>query len=215
MITACTDLDPFFDGELSRAQADDFRAHLATCAHCQGALHGRMQEAMALDVHHDRRPPGALALRRRRWRAALAAALPVAAAAVAVIALVRPGGAPTHVPPLAVAMAIQPHGPAMRGIQAAHPGDVLHISATGALHRAIWVYRNEQTLIAACPGSSGCHAGRDELTLDLTLDARGTYAVVTLGAASPLPRPRGTLDDDVAAASTIEGSYQIGHVEVD
>jgi hypothetical protein len=215
MITACTDLDPFFDGELSRAQADDFRAHLATCAHCQGALHGRMQEAMALDVHHDRRPPGALARRRRRWRTVLAAALPAAAAAVTVVALVRPTGAPPHVPPLAVAMTIQPRGPAMRGTSTAHPGDLLHISATGAVHRAIWVYRNEKTLVATCPGSAGCRLAPNELTLELPLDARGTYAVVTLGAAATIPTPRGTLDDDVAAASMIEGSYQIGHVEVD
>jgi len=51
--------------------------------------------------------------------------------------------------------------------------------------------------------------------LTLALPLRGTYAIVTLGSAAALPVPSGSLDADIEAASRIDGSYQIGHVEVD
>jgi len=214
MIIACPDLDVFFDGELGGAHAAEFRVHLGGCARCQRVLHGRVQEAMALDLHHDRRVPSAIALRRRRRLGWLAAALPVlGAAAVGAVTLARSHDAP-RTTPLEVALSVDHTGPAMRG-KTAHPGDVLRVSASGARHRAIWVYRNEATLVAACPGAPPCRAGAAELALELVLTARGSYAVVTLGAASALPAPAGTLDADLDAASTIDGSYQIGHVEVD
>lgn len=48
-MTFCADLDPFFDGELAKEAAANFREHLVECPRCQGALHGRMQEETALE----------------------------------------------------------------------------------------------------------------------------------------------------------------------
>ena len=36
-------LQPFYDGQLSVAEADTFRLHLGTCEHCQRQLHELMQ----------------------------------------------------------------------------------------------------------------------------------------------------------------------------
>ncbi|HZJ63221.1 MAG TPA: zf-HC2 domain-containing protein, partial [Kofleriaceae bacterium] len=44
----CDDLDIFVDGELPADDAQAFRHHLASCAHCQRALHGRMLEAVVV-----------------------------------------------------------------------------------------------------------------------------------------------------------------------
>lgn len=44
----CAELDAYFDDELHADQADEFRAHLATCERCQRVLEGRMQEQVAV-----------------------------------------------------------------------------------------------------------------------------------------------------------------------
>jgi hypothetical protein len=214
MIISCADLDSFFDGELGTEHAAGFRDHLGGCAACQRVLHGRMQEVMLVDAMHAVRAPDARAVRRKR-RVRLAAALaPVlGAAAVGVFTLSTDHAAPRAVP-LQVVLSVDPAGPVMRGTSA-HPGDVLRVSARGARHRAIWVYKDERELVASCPGMVVCQTTADALDLKLVLPARGAYAVVTLGAASSLPAPSGSLDADLDAASTIDGSYQLGHVDVD
>lgn len=213
MTIACADLDSFFDGELGDAQAAAFRDHVGGCNHCQRVLHGRMQEAMLVDAPVEARVPVAPVVRRKRIPIrALAVLIPMlGAAAVAVVTLTNDAPAPRTA--LQVELAIDPTGPTMRGTSA-HPGDTLRVTARGALYRAIWVYRDERTLVAVCPGASSCRAVDGGVGLELVLSARGTYAVVTLGAASDLPTPTGSLDADLDAASRIDVSYQIGHVEV-
>lgn len=57
MTVGCSDLDPFFDQELARDAAQDFREHLASCCRCQRLLRGRMIEAlMVSDAQIERRP---------------------------------------------------------------------------------------------------------------------------------------------------------------
>jgi anti-sigma factor RsiW len=46
---SCADLDRFFDGELTKDDAANFREHLVECPRCQAALRGRMQEETALE----------------------------------------------------------------------------------------------------------------------------------------------------------------------
>ena len=62
-MTSCADLDPFFDGELAKDAAANFREHLVDCSRCQVALRGRMQEETALGEPPERgaqhRPAGA------------------------------------------------------------------------------------------------------------------------------------------------------------
>lgn len=41
----CSDLEPFFDGELDEDKAEEFRLHLGGCVRCQNKLGGLMQEA--------------------------------------------------------------------------------------------------------------------------------------------------------------------------
>jgi hypothetical protein len=74
MTPRCTDLDPFFDGELESHQAAAFRDHLVTCDRCQLVLHGRMQEAV---VAYDDDP--VLARGSRRSVPRIAAAGPASA----------------------------------------------------------------------------------------------------------------------------------------
>jgi hypothetical protein len=56
MSERCDDLDQFFDRELGTEAAHAFRDHLATCARCQRALHGRMLEAAVVASDHAGQP---------------------------------------------------------------------------------------------------------------------------------------------------------------
>jgi len=219
MGACCGDLDSFFDGELASHQAAGFRDHLAGCARCQAALHGRMQEAVVVgprDAWDRRRRLRGFAtgarprLRMPRPRYVVAA---LVAAAVAAVWLARPH---TVIPtaPLQVALAIDHAVPTIRG-EAAHVGDRLRVTARAPGYRAIWVYLGDHELVAVCPGGPSCRVTPEVVGMDLPLAVRGTYAIVSLGAGSPLPVPSGTLDADVGAASTIEGTYQVGYVNVD
>jgi len=220
MIIGCADLDSFFDGELAAEQAARFRDHLAGCERCERVLRGRMQEAVLADAAPDVRLPDELAERRRRrgvtvLGGALAALLGVAA--VGLVTLAVHHDAP-RAGPLEVALTVDRAGPVMRG-SSAHLGDLLHVIARGARFRAIWVYKDERALVASCPdvrvAAPGCEVTDSAVELKLPLPARGAYAVVTLGGASELPTPTGTLDKDIGRASGIDGSYQIGHLDVD
>jgi hypothetical protein len=53
-MTSCADLDPFFDGELAKEAAANFREHLVECLRCQVALRGRMQEETVLEKRPER-----------------------------------------------------------------------------------------------------------------------------------------------------------------
>lgn len=60
----CDLLIPFVDGELSTADADRMRAHLATCDQCNDQLQWEMAMSAQLGQLQDRSPQRGLKLRR-------------------------------------------------------------------------------------------------------------------------------------------------------
>jgi hypothetical protein len=126
--------------------------------------------------------------RRSWWWLALPGAL-AAAAAVFVLLPQQPSA-------LKLSFAIDP-GPVVLRARGTDPqlGDTVRATATGGgKHRAVWVFHNEGKLVVACPGSEHCRQSEDEMT------QIGTYQLVVLSAADPLPRPTGHFDEDAAAA---------------
>lgn len=96
MSADCAELDPFFDGELSKEEAVRFREHLATCERCQAALRGRMQEEVVAGMRHERvEQPRVVAVMpahrdaRPRRIATLAPLLAAAAAVVIWLVVIR------------------------------------------------------------------------------------------------------------------------------
>jgi hypothetical protein len=229
MIIGCADLDSFFDGELAE-HAARFRDHLAGCERCERVLRGRMEEAMVADAAPDVRLTDELAGRRARRRTALVTGTLASMLGAAAVVLVSRAAHrdPPRAEPLEVALTVERSGPVIGG-GSARPGDQLHVVARGPRYRAIWVYQDERALVASCPAPRAigsppasaapralvCQVASDALELTLALPARGAFAVVTLGGASSLPTPTGALDADIDAASRIDGSYQIGHLDVD
>jgi hypothetical protein len=127
-----------------------------------------------------------------RWWVAL-----FSLAAIALIAWPRPEPSNHN---LSLDVVRNPAGSAMRG-PGAHLGDLVRITATGGdRYRAIWVYRNEHELVAACPEGPACTHSGDTTTADVRLQAIGSYAFVTVTSASPLPAPGDTYDHDLANA---------------
>lgn len=82
MSALCEQVQDFFAGELSAAAADAFRDHLADCERCQGELHELLQLG-ALEAELAR-PATSLHWARKR-RVLVAAALPLAIAAAALL----------------------------------------------------------------------------------------------------------------------------------
>jgi len=149
------------------------------------------------------------------------------AAAVVLVARAVRHEAP-RAEPLEVALTVAHLGPAVPG-GSARPGDQLRVVARGPRYRAIWVYKDTRELVASCPAPRAiepapagaaprglvCQVASGALELSFALPTRGAFAVVTLGGASSLPTPSGALGADIDAASRIDGSYQIGHLDVD
>jgi len=138
----------------------------------------------------------------RRWWASREAAFTGALAAAAVLAIVvvwRPWHRADAPPELAVLVDAGGDG-AVRG-QAVHVGDVVRAAARhGPGHRAIWIYREPDQLVAACPGGPGCTGEGGALSAAFTVDVVGTYTVVALWSARPIAAPSGTRDEALAAA---------------
>ena len=136
----------------------------------------------------------------RRWLGRREAVFTAALAAAAVVAILmwRPWRRPGAGPELAVL--VDHGGDVVRG-QAARVGDVVRAAArSGPGHRAIWIYRERDELLAACPGNVACSETADGLTAAITLELVGTYTIVALWSASPIPAPAGTRDQALAAA---------------
>jgi len=148
------------------------------------------------------RPP------RRRWWFAMQV---VALAAIGLVFLPRPRPANHN---LALEVIRDPSGPPVRG-RSASVGCRVHVTATsGDRYRAIWVYRNEHELVAACPDGLSCQRSGDTTTVDVTLQAIGSYTFVSVTSTSPLPEPRGSYDHDRAAAQEAGASIQHDVIEV-
>lgn len=164
------------------------------------------------------------ARRSRQRRVAMLSALgAAAAAAIVLVCLVHlPGGPDSGGPvdssatvvqntepmPAAVEPAPSPKlalqivgGDGWRGV--AHPGEEVHARAVapGAPHVEIRVYREARRLVARCPepGSSVCLGG--DPALIWKVPAVGTYQVLLVVSTRPIAAPRGSLEDDVAAAT--------------
>jgi hypothetical protein len=155
-------------------------------------------------VRQVRRP-----VERPRWRSWLEVGALAAAAAVAVVLIAGRASAPGA--ELALDVAWQHGGPAVRG-GAAHTGDVARAAATGgARYRAIWVYRGDRELPFTCPAAGqtapadqpACARQGEQLRAELALAVAGVYTFVALSADAPLPVPRGSFDDDLAAAANV------------
>ncbi|MEZ4360584.1 MAG: hypothetical protein R3B48_10400 [Kofleriaceae bacterium] len=86
----------------------------------------------------------------------------------------------------------------------AHVGDELRARAEPGAYRhfELRVYRGARELVARCPGATAAAcAAPGAAALAWTIPAVGVYQVLLLVAEQPIPEPRGTVDEDVAAAT--------------
>ena len=124
-------------------------------------------------------------------------AMTLAAAAVIALAVFPRGG------PRELALAVDVTGEQTRGAGASERaiGDIAHVRVTGgAGHRAIWVYRDQRTLVTRCPGDPACRSTSDSLGIDVALSLVGEYTIVALSSPRALPAPTDDYDHDIAAA---------------
>jgi hypothetical protein len=161
----------------------------------------RIEKALAElgSEHHP--PPGwearvlSATVRRRLRRWVAAGSLVAAAAAL----LLWWGPKDRSSAGVELQLAFMHGGDRVRG-DAVHLGDSVIATARGGRHRAIWIYHEDQLLLA-CPGGSGCSKEDGALIATARLDRLGEYHIVALAHDEALPRPRGDYDTDVAAAT--------------
>lgn len=204
-------------------------AHFESCPDCRSAVSsyravirtlgaaGRMYEPPGnwearVFARIQRRRPA-----RRRFFLGLAAALPVAAAAVFVLR--SAGGVDALELDLSVSRG---GGPAVRSapsgggtVLSAAPGDVLHLVARlpRGKHGDLRLYRGD-TLVFQCRGSPKCVVSRDGLSADVPLERAGTYRTLVLASEQDVPQASGTLDADYAAALRAGEARQSPPIEV-
>jgi hypothetical protein len=132
--------------------------------------------------------------RRRPWWQFAAPGLALAAAAVLAVWL---SAAPQ---PAAVAFDVRfDHSELVRGDDRV-VGDVAHVRVSGGGYRSVRIYRDEIHLVMHCPEDPACQVSGGATAIDFPLREVGTYLIVALTAASPLPAMSGSYDDDLAAA---------------
>jgi hypothetical protein len=228
----CTDLDPFFDGELSREARAAFLDHLTTCERCQKGLLGRADEediAGGIGAQVSRSPES-VTRPEKRPRAVLYLA-PILAAAAAIAIWLGISGA--HQPRAIELSLVIDHvdtttqrGNAPRAREDTAPaadstprtmaraGDVLRTATRGAVHRALLVYRDNQELMIACPGGAACSSSEDELALELRLSGAGEYSIIAIGSAEPVPAPRAPVDVMLSAVVSAGAHFERRVVDV-
>jgi len=137
-----------------------------------------------------------------------------AAGACIVLGLASQDMRPSAAVQLELVVDVESVGPPLRaGRDAAHVGDIVHATAGGgAAHRALWVYHDEQ-LVVACPGAPDCRDAAGATTVDVVLRARGTYVIVAATSATALAGPRGSYDADAAAAETAGAKVRTARIE--
>lgn len=162
------------------------------------------------------------AQRTRRWWQVFGPML-VLAAAIAVIVSVWPPRQ-AQVQPLVVE--IHKGGAVMRG-DSAQVHDVVHATAAGADgHRALWIYRGDD-LVLACPGTTPsavatrlgagvarCGDGDGGTIAELELTTSGVYTIVALTSDAAIPAPGGIYDTDVGAAKRAGASDAVRRLTV-
>lgn len=147
---------------------------------------------------------------RRPWWVWSIPAVALAAAAVLLLLLRRPP------PTMQLAFEVRHRAgePAMRsGADTVHLEDRFTVAVTGRQHRALWLYLNEQLLIA-CPGDATCQVEAAALRASWRPTTVGKYAVIAATSAQPIPAPAGTLDADLAAALAARAEVKEHRFEV-
>lgn len=187
-------------------------SHVAECADCQARLVGYQTLASWIAAAKSaRRAPAGFAQRtmararaegaRRRRRRWAAGTLVAAAAAIALYLVTRPA-APSE--PARLALQVEQAGGWRSAPAMANVGDVIRAEAKrgDAPIFELRVYRNARALVQRCPatGDASCRGARGEL-LQWRIPSVGTYQVLLLVSERPIPAPRGTLDQDVHAAT--------------
>jgi hypothetical protein len=192
------------EGLLAEERGEPISAHLERCPACR-QLHGEIAALRAtLGTVPQPGPPDGWQRavwsrvdRRRRPRLMLAwLAVPLAAAA-ALLLLVRPR------PEAALALAVHFEHDAERARTRGDlaVGDRLVVEATGLSGGAeLRVYRDDAGLVFRCDGPPACQRRGQRLAGAFQIPAIGRYRVVLLTGRSPLTAPRGSLDEDLAAA---------------
>jgi hypothetical protein len=193
-------------------ERSELDAHVEHCADCRARLRGHQRVAgwiAAGTTGH--RPPAdwkaqtlarVARVRGRRRRIVAMAAIAVAAGALAIIGarVLRPAPVGPDAAPRLAMQIVEQGG--WRG--EAHAGEQVRARAelVGARSFEIRVYRGARDLLVRCPaaGPPAC-LERDGSLLAWTLPSVGTYQVVLLVGLEPIAAPRGSLDDDVAAAT--------------
>jgi hypothetical protein len=199
---------------------DTLDSHVEQCEDCRARLRGyqRLAGLIATGATARQAPADWKARTQARVRAAARAQRrrrivglgAAAVAAVAAAAIVLPpwfGGARQPAEPrLALQLgddpAITHHQSDWRG--EVHVGTQLraHALAAGEKYFEVRVYRGARELLLRCPqaGPPACLEA-DRSTLVWTIPSVATYQVLFLVSAQPIAAPRGSLEDDVAAAT--------------
>lgn len=139
--------------------------------------------------------------------------LPVAALAAAAVLLLWLRRPPPSMQ-LAFEIRHRTNEPAMRsGEETVHLEDGFTVAVTGRQHRALWLYLNDQLLIA-CPGDATCQVEPTALRASWRPTTVGKYAVIAVTSEQPVPEPTGALDADLAAALSARGEVQERRFEV-
>lgn len=142
---------------------------------------------------------------RTRWIPAFAAA---AAAGLLLVwwPAPEPGpSAPVGAPAASanLSLSIRAGAQTLRGAEAS-VGDTLHITATGKAPLAVWVYRDDSSLVLRCP-SDACSSSGGALQADLPLSAAGQYRVLLVEGVRDLSTPTGDYDKDYSSAISAGG----------
>jgi hypothetical protein len=127
--------------------------------------------------------------------------VPAVAAAVAIVVAPRA----LNDSQLQLALTFDKGGSVVRGTLV-QVGDIVHAIATGGgPSRAVWIYHGD-ALVAACPGAERaaravqCHVSDTSTIADLTLSSIGEYVIVAQSSTSPISKPTGKFDVDIAHA---------------
>ena len=196
---------------LDRALDGNPDALVAACPECSDALRGyrRLEASLAAAGQGHRAPAGwqdqvmtrvAARLRARRVRQVAVIAIGVAAAAALWLAWPAPDRGAPQIAMVASRGAGSPRDQTIEPGTAA-AGDTLRIEASGGPEpRALWVFRNETELVAACPGAAACRVVTDGLAVDVEALRPGVYRALYVTGARQALTPSGALDRDLAEA---------------
>lgn len=96
-----------------------------------------------------------------------------------------------------------------RGVEEVRSGSRVKVAAmSGAAHRALWVFRDRNQLVLACPAAPSCASTEGSLGAALEVALVGEYVVVALWSDAPLPLPSNERDESLAAARRAGATVQ-------